>query len=164
MRTADTIKDEIKQRLGFLPSFFAPAFCAPDILENIWQQTISAYLDNMLPALFKEKLLVCLGRSCRVPYFVVFHSCALRSLGITGSQVLALLESPLPTETACPTNLALNPPRAGLWPRARFTKTVYAASIHGPPRLKFLSVLRRSFRNQLKTQWMFCRHCGGTDG
>lgn len=86
--------------MGFVPPFFAPAFGTPDVLENFWRHTLSAYLDNPLPALFKEKLLAYLGRFSKVPYFVAFHSCALRPLGMTGPQVLALIESPLPLTDA----------------------------------------------------------------
>ena len=55
-RTSDEIRAEIEGRFGFFPPFFAPAFPTPAVLENLWGQTLSAYLGNPLPALFKEKL------------------------------------------------------------------------------------------------------------
>ena len=97
---AQEIKKRIERRLGFLPPFFATAFDTPEVLENFWQQTLSAYLDNPLPALFKEKLFACLSRFCSVPYCIVCHSCALRPLGMTGRQVMDLLETPPPLTEA----------------------------------------------------------------
>ncbi|MES1026084.1 diguanylate cyclase [Gloeocapsa sp. BRSZ] len=96
MRTSEQIKAEIEEKLGFFPPFFKPAQQNPKILENLWQQTCSAYLDNPLPTLFKEKLFAYLSRYCRVPYCIVCHSCSLYALGMNATEVLALLESPLP--------------------------------------------------------------------
>ena len=93
-RTADEIVAEIRGRFGFLPPFFEPALTAPAVLENLWQQTLSAYVENPLPALFKEKLFAYLSRYCAVPYCIVCHSCALRPLGMTAADVLRLLEAP----------------------------------------------------------------------
>lgn len=98
-RPAEEIKAEIEERFGFFPPFFAPAMESPSVLSNLWQQTLSAYVNNPLPALFKEKLFAYLSRYCAVPYCIVCHSCALRPLGMTAAEVLALLDSPPPTET-----------------------------------------------------------------
>jgi len=89
---------EIRERFGFVPPFFEPAIEAPAVLENLWRQTLSAYVENPLPALFKEKLFAYLSRYCAVPYCIVCHSCALRPLGMTAGDVLALLDTPLRTE------------------------------------------------------------------
>lgn len=96
MRTSEQIKAEIESRFGFFPPFFAPALDSPRVLENLWRQTVSAYLENPLSPLFKEKLNALLSRYCTVPYCIVCHSSALRPLGLSAGQVLALLESPLP--------------------------------------------------------------------
>ena len=64
-------------------------------MENLWRQTLSAYLDNPLAPLFKEKLNALLSRFCTVPYCMVCHSSALRPLGMSAGEVLVLLESPL---------------------------------------------------------------------
>lgn len=97
-RTSEQIKVEIEAKLGFFPPFFSPAQQNPYILENLWQQTLSAYLDNPLPTLFKEKLSAYLSRYCSVPYCMVCHSCSLYSLGMKAREVLMLLESPPPLE------------------------------------------------------------------
>ncbi len=93
-RTSDQIRAEIEQTLGFFPPFYQPALASPQVLGNLWQQTLSAYVENPLSALFKEKLNALLSRFCTAPYCIIVHSSALRPLGMTAQQVLALLESP----------------------------------------------------------------------
>jgi hypothetical protein len=70
------------------------------VLEGFWRQSLSAYHDNPLPALFKEKLAASLGRHCTSPYPIVVHSCALRALGAGADQILSLLEKPPPAGSA----------------------------------------------------------------
>src|SRR5262245_11809763 len=96
-RMGEQIKEEIEERFGFFPPFFNPALETPEILETLWQQTLSAYVNNPLPALFKEKLFACLSRYCAVPYCIICHSCALRPLGMSATEVLALLTEPGPS-------------------------------------------------------------------
>jgi two-component system, cell cycle sensor histidine kinase and response regulator CckA len=98
-RTSEQIRAEIEASFGFVPPFFVPAEQATQVLENLWQQTRWAYLNNPLPALFKEKLSAYLSRFCKVPYCLICHSCTLRSLGLKGREVLELLEAPLPVQT-----------------------------------------------------------------
>lgn len=97
MRSSEDIIAEISACLGWVPAFFIPAQETPHVLENLWQQTVSASINNTLPALFKEKLFAYLSRYCTVPYCIISHSCALLSLGMSARQVLQLLESPAPT-------------------------------------------------------------------
>lgn len=98
-RPADEIRAEIEAKFGFFPPFFGPALRTPQVLENLWQQTRWAYLDNPLPMLFKEMLAAYLGRFCAVPYCLICHSCSLRPLGLDAAWVLALLQSPPPVST-----------------------------------------------------------------
>ncbi|HEY9636877.1 MAG TPA: PAS domain-containing sensor histidine kinase [Coleofasciculaceae cyanobacterium] len=98
MRTSEQIKVEIEDKFGFFPPFFTPALTSPQVLENLWQQTLAAYVNNPLSALFKEKLSAYLSRYCAVPYCMISHSCSLRPLGVKAQEVLELLESPPPTE------------------------------------------------------------------
>ncbi|MBD0267925.1 MAG: GAF domain-containing protein [Cyanobacteria bacterium Co-bin8] len=97
-RSREEITAEIAATFGFVPPFFEPAE-SPQVLENLWQQTLSAYVHNPLPALFKEKLSAYLSRFCDVPYCMVCHSCSLRPLGLKARQVLELLDAPPPIET-----------------------------------------------------------------
>ena len=98
VRTSTQIRAEIEEKLGFFPPFFAPAQETPEVLENLWQQTLSAYINNPLPDLFKEKLSAYLSRFCELPYCLICHSCSLSYLGMSAPEVLELLESPSPTE------------------------------------------------------------------
>ncbi len=91
---ASGILEAIEQRLGFVPPFFSLAEEQPDVLSGLWQQTEGAYLDNPLPALFKEQLAALLGRFCPVPYCFVCHTCSLQPLGMRAGAILTLLESP----------------------------------------------------------------------
>jgi two-component system, cell cycle sensor histidine kinase and response regulator CckA len=99
-RASKQIKAKIEEKFGFFPPFFAPALETPEILENLWQQTLSAYVNNPLPALFKEKLFAYLSRYCAVPYCIICHSCALRPLGMTATEILAFLTEPGPAAEA----------------------------------------------------------------
>lgn len=85
------IETEIITRFGFLPPFFEPAKDSLQIFENLWNQTLASYIENPMPALFKEKLAAYLARECTIPYCLIVHSCSLRPLGMTAKQVLSLL-------------------------------------------------------------------------
>ena len=91
----------------------------PQVLENLWQQTRSAYVEGPLPAQFKEKLFARLSRFCAIPYCIMSPSSALRPLGMTGKEVLALLEQPpLEDESSVEEDLVLitqSSPQT-LWP------------------------------------------------
>lgn len=105
MRSSEEIQAEISQKLGFFPTFFAPALQNPLVLENLWQQTLCAYINNPLSALFKEKLSAYLSRYCAVPYCMIWHSCSLPALGMKPQEVLELLELPTPTLNDIDTHL-----------------------------------------------------------
>ncbi|MGF1482621.1 MAG: ATP-binding protein [Cyanophyceae cyanobacterium] len=99
MQTGAEIRASVEAKLGFFPVFLTPALATPQVLENLWQQTVAAYLDNPLPVVFKEKLSAYLSRYCAVPYCMICHSCTLRSLGVQAREILELLESFPPLET-----------------------------------------------------------------
>ena len=96
--TIEELQAEIQNTFGFLPPFFALATHTPQILKNLWQQTLSAYIYNPLPAAFKEKLSAYLSRFCAVPYCMICHSCSLYGLGVEAQEILTLLASPPPIE------------------------------------------------------------------
>ncbi len=121
MRTSEQIKAEIAEKFGFVPPFFGPAEQTPQVLENLWQQTLAAYVNNPLSAVFKEKLSAYLSRYCAVPYCMISHSCTLRPLGMKAREVLELLESPPPTETNINEHLrrlAAQPDLLKVWPES----------------------------------------------
>ncbi|WP_407176108.1 sensor histidine kinase [Bradyrhizobium sp. STM 3562] len=64
---------EVADRFGLLPNLFRSAPAAPGLIEEIWIFGKSAYLDNPLPSLLKERLFVHLSRFCGVPYCLARH-------------------------------------------------------------------------------------------
>lgn len=64
---------EVASRFGLVPNFFASAPDAPEIIEKLWDFAKSAYLDNPIPAVFKERLFTYLSRFCEVRYCIARH-------------------------------------------------------------------------------------------
>ena len=64
---------EIAGRFGILPNFFRSAHAAPELLEELWGFAKAAYLDNPIPAVFKERMFVWLSRFCPMRYCIVRH-------------------------------------------------------------------------------------------
>ena len=91
-----TIEAQIIERFGYLPAFFVPALNQPQTLESLWQHCQSAYLNNPLPELFKEKLATLLSRDSSVSYLVIFHSGRLKKLGFTSPDLLKIIQRPAP--------------------------------------------------------------------
>ena len=97
---------EVTARFGLLPNFFISAAEAPELIERLWDFTKSAYLDNPLPSLSKERLFVYLSRFCEVRYCVGRHCAFLLGCGHSSGdphvavqsidQVLRLLKRPTP--------------------------------------------------------------------
>jgi signal transduction histidine kinase len=83
-------KTEIIKQLGCFPAFLTPAIKSSLIYQSLVQQTLFAYINNPLPSQFKEKLFVVLSRYFGISYFTICHSCTLRSLGISATEILAL--------------------------------------------------------------------------
>ncbi|WP_233842546.1 sensor histidine kinase [Dyella sp. 2HG41-7] len=97
---------EIQERLGVLPNLFALPTTTTELAEELWLHAKAAYLDNPLPPLFKERLVVHLSRFCEMRYCVVRHAGFLLGRGApagdrsatpeTLDAVLALLSRPVP--------------------------------------------------------------------
>jgi signal transduction histidine kinase/ActR/RegA family two-component response regulator len=64
---------EVTERFGMLPNFFRSASAAPELIQKLWSFAQSGYLDNPIPALFKERLFVMLSRLCPMRYCIVRH-------------------------------------------------------------------------------------------
>src|SRR6476660_8857540 len=106
MGTSAAFRDEVTERFGVLPNFFCSAEAAPGLVERLWDFAKSAYLDNPLPSLFKERLFVHLSRFCLVRYCIVRHVGFLVGHGRpsgdgsvepeTVDSVIALLRRPVP--------------------------------------------------------------------
>ena len=72
---------EVAARFGLVPNFFRSAPDAPLIVRELWLFAKSAYLDNPIPTLFKERLFVYLSRFCEVRYCITRHCGFLLGLG-----------------------------------------------------------------------------------
>lgn len=98
---------EVTRRFGLVPNFFVSAPDAPEILEKLWDFATSAYLDNPIPSLFKERLFVFLSRFCQIRYCIVRHCGFLVGYGNasgdatatpqTIEQAIKLLKAPPPS-------------------------------------------------------------------
>ncbi|RYZ54023.1 MAG: hypothetical protein EOP07_16775, partial [Proteobacteria bacterium] len=118
-RSTKEIHDEIMTCVGFFPPFFEPAVLTPAVLENLWQQTLCAYLTNTIPPVFKEKLGALIGRYLSVAYCLFCHSSTLSGLGIHGREILKVLERPLPDLSVAPKALQfLKKLPDDVWPEA----------------------------------------------
>src|SRR5579864_6719099 len=80
-RKKSELEIEVEKRFGILPNFFRLTPVTPEITTNLWGFARSAYLDNPLPSLFKERLFVYLSRFCEVRYCIARHVGFLAGLG-----------------------------------------------------------------------------------
>ena len=83
-------KTEIIKQLGYFPAFLSSAVEHSMIYRSLTQQTLLSYINNPLPSKFKEKLFISLSRYYGISYFTICHSCTLRSLGVSISEILEL--------------------------------------------------------------------------
>jgi CheY-like chemotaxis protein len=99
-------EQEIAARLGLVPNLYHSAPAAPEVMRQLWIETGSAFLDNALPPLFKERLMVYLSQLCGVRYCAVLHAGFLTGHGFvagdagaapqSAEQLLELLRYPSP--------------------------------------------------------------------
>jgi PAS domain S-box-containing protein len=104
--TAPDLEKRVEERFGVLPNFFCLAPETPEITEKLWGFAQSAYLDNPLPSLFKERLFVYLSRFCTVRYCIARHVGFLTGLGRpsgdaharvhSAEEIVGLLQRPFP--------------------------------------------------------------------
>src|SRR5215472_3775749 len=76
-----SVAERVRRRFGVVPNFFRLSPEAPEITEKLWGFAETAYLDNPLPSLFKERLFVRLSRFCSIRYCVARHVGFLIGLG-----------------------------------------------------------------------------------
>jgi two-component system, cell cycle sensor histidine kinase and response regulator CckA len=95
-RNSEEIISEIEHSLGYFPSFMLPAAKNAKVLDGMWQQMQSSYLETSLPVRFKEQLLAYLSKWCTIPYAIVSHSCTLYQLGMGARAIFDMLIEPSP--------------------------------------------------------------------
>jgi PAS domain S-box-containing protein len=121
--------DEIEARFGICPSFFKLAQYEPPIARNLFRQAEFAYLDNPMPAHFKERLFTWLSRFCEARYCVARHCAFLLGRGrvagdagatpLSAEQALSLLKELMPDKEELPEYLRAleeTPAPLGDWP------------------------------------------------
>src|SRR5215475_10795502 len=111
----DQLWDVIKSRFGICPSFFKLAQHEPPIAWSLFRQAEFAYLDNPMPASFKERLFIWLSRFCEARYCVTRHCAFLLGHGrvagdasappLSAEQALALLKELMPETEELPEHL-----------------------------------------------------------
>jgi len=99
MRTITEIQAEILDKYGFVPTFFEPAIPTPTVLDNLWQQTKSADINNPLPSQFKQKLFAYLSKYSGIVSFQIERCLALLDSSIEPGEILELLTMPEPQNT-----------------------------------------------------------------
>jgi PAS domain S-box-containing protein len=103
---AEELQRLVNDRFGVLPNFFQLSPETPEITGKLWGFAQTAYLDNPLPSVFKERLFVFLSRFCAVRYCIARHTGFLLGLGRPAgdkevraesvADVVKLLRRPLP--------------------------------------------------------------------
>jgi two-component sensor histidine kinase len=107
---------QVAGRFGLVPNFFISAPDAPEIVDRLWNFAVSAYFENPIPSLFKERLFVYLSRFCEIRYCIVRHCAFLVGHGHaagdptaptqTIAQAIRLLSAPTPWERGTGTVMA----------------------------------------------------------
>jgi signal transduction histidine kinase/CheY-like chemotaxis protein len=104
------LEQEIEARLGLVPAIFRAPESAAAQTQGLWEWAKASYLDNPLPALFKQRLCVALARSSGSRYGLTRHVGFLMGYGHPAgdastppqspSEVLALLAVPASSASA----------------------------------------------------------------
>ncbi len=106
MRGPARIRQEIEAHFGAVPPLFAAAESTPEVLDHLWQQTRTGYLDNPLPPVLKDALAAALSRYCPRPYCLIVHACALAAHSLTAADIRRLVAVPPPDDVALATHRA----------------------------------------------------------
>jgi two-component sensor histidine kinase len=77
-----------------VPSFFASAPDAPEVIQKLWSFAEAAYLNNPIPSLLKERLFVYLSRFCEVRYCLIRHCAFLLGHGNSAGDRTAKAQTP----------------------------------------------------------------------
>jgi len=98
MRTAAEVRQEIADRLGFVPAYLQVTEQPAALVASLWQSDLAGHRESPLPTALIEELFIQLARSWSMPACVIAHCCNLWALGVRGEAIDALLAEPLPTK------------------------------------------------------------------
>lgn len=84
----NAMQDDVLQRFGLVPNFFRVVEQDALPTERLWSLARFAYLDNPLPALFKERLFVWMSRFCEMRYCIARHIGFMVGLGRVAGDAL----------------------------------------------------------------------------
>ncbi|GHO82902.1 hypothetical protein [Dictyobacter formicarum] len=96
-KTTNPVFNQIRHYFGFVPPVFVAVKADHDLLHALWQQTRAMYINNPLPPVLKEKFFLYISYSCDMPYDLRSHCIMLKKYGVSESEIVALLQTPLPT-------------------------------------------------------------------
>ncbi|GCE16421.1 sensor histidine kinase [Dictyobacter kobayashii] len=159
--TTDSSFDQIRHYFGFIPPVFAAVQSDNALLEGLWQQTRTTYINNPLPPEMKEKFFLYISYACNTPYDLRYHCILLNRYGINEHEILTLLQTPLPTTQEVDQHIqqlrTLSEPLDG-WPTSDkklelmfFTCIVHLFLHHS----KASSHCRKEMQRLLGTHYMF---------
>ena len=104
----DACRREAGMCFGVIPNLFNPAWSAPGAMAALWAYARTAYINNPLPAITKERIFVYLSRMAPAPYSLARHVGFLAGRGKPAGNasaqpqniddVIALLQIPLPDQ------------------------------------------------------------------
>ncbi|WP_342648547.1 PAS domain-containing protein [Mucilaginibacter sp. CSA2-8R] len=104
----DACRREAGMCFGVIPNLFNPAWSAPGAMAALWAYARTAYINNPLPAVTKERIFVYLSRMAPASYSLARHVGFLTGRGKPAgnatvqpqsvSDVIALLQLPLPNQ------------------------------------------------------------------
>jgi PAS domain S-box-containing protein len=104
----DASRREAGMCFGVIPNLFNPAWSAPGAMAALWAYARTAYVNNPLPAITKERIFVYLSRMAPSPYSLARHTGFLVGCGKPAgnktvqpqgiSEAINLLQLPLPDQ------------------------------------------------------------------
>lgn len=132
---------KVQERLGVVPHIYGMGEETSGVSMQLWLHAKTAYLDNPLPPLFKERLFVHVSRFCEMRYCIVRHVGLLIGKGYPAGdctaepesieQAIALLTRPVPNAAALEAVFArlesFSAPADIPLPRTRFEEDLFDA-------------------------------------
>ena len=94
---SQSIMEEVRRQMGYAPPSMLAVMNEPAALRVAWAAVRLGFIDNPLPQLFKQQLLMLVARESVAYQGVVVVGSALRRSGMASADILALLNEPIPS-------------------------------------------------------------------